>query len=232
MKSVSSSSVLSHVSKGTTSGAWHLSIESPQFGRREMDVKVVARFSIADNIALIFGNGQLLFKGEPEFSAENKNSFQVSFQIYQNEFQLVGTKSFFQTRLLLVHNKQPVPMVKDDPHSHVSERIAPLALSIDPVIRMVASNHELYIIYFPIKVTCHDGREVISYRRYSEFVILNHLIRSYCSKTMRDCLPKLPPKVFNPFTNQMNPDFIDTRRIALERYLNDLLHHGKVKILY
>jgi hypothetical protein len=78
-----------------------------------------------------------------------------------------------------------------------------------------------------LKERAAAAKTVIVERRFSEFSVLDSIIRlvGIRSAFLSEKGIELPSKVYNPLTDQRSDDFLNTRRAALEKYLQLLLHH-------
>ena len=58
------------------------------------------------------------------------------------------------------------------------------------------------------------------FRRYSEFSMLASALYCYFYYShLLNSLPSLPGKVFNPFTKQLSPEFLDERMHGMKCYV-------------
>ena len=83
------------------------------------------------------------------------------------------------------------------------------------------------VTLFQIFIRPIEGGQIIAERRFSEFIILNNLIKALKDKHV-GILPTLPGRVFTPWTDQQSVLFTDERRIALQFYLQSLLTNSRV----
>lgn len=134
--------------------------------------------------------------------------------IYQHEF-------YIENKIQIPFNKQA--------ESPFTETI-PTQVSVPLYIRENDPNSHKEIIFYQILVKTGYGDEITVYHRYSEFDLLDKCIKSQLDGHLRSSLPNLPGKVWNPFVNQLDEDFLQTRRLALQRYLVTLLGNSKVII--
>ena len=82
------------------------------------------------------------------------------------------------------------------------------------------------IVYQLFVELSFGGELVILERRFSEFLHLDCTIRSalgYPKKYFVESNLELPPKVFNPLVDQYTSDFLNTRKEALDIYLQRIL---------
>lgn len=107
----------------------------------------------------------------------------------------------------------------------------PTQVSIPLYIHETDTNQK-DVIFYQILVKTGYGDEITVYHRYSEFDILDKCIKSQLDGHLRSSLPSLPGKVWNPFVNQLDENFLQTRRLALQRYLVTLLGNSKVILLF
>jgi hypothetical protein len=84
------------------------------------------------------------------------------------------------------------------------------------------------IVFYQLQVQTGSGEIVKISHRYSEFDLLDKCLKSQMDGHLRSSLPNLPGKVFNPFTNQLSQEFLESRRLALQQYLVTLLGNSKV----
>jgi hypothetical protein len=89
----------------------------------------------------------------------------------------------------------------------------------------------IYTVWYQVFVKTSSGQEIVVERRYSEFNMLDQLVRSQTASHLVASLPNLPGKVINPFTDQTSEPFIYRRRTALEIYLSMLLGNSKVMLI-
>ena len=81
---------------------------------------------------------------------------------------------------------------------------------------------------YKIHVKTSTGEEYYIERRFSEFDALNHLVRSQTSGHLKPSLPKMPSKVYNPWTDQSSDPFIQQRKGKLQLYVGTLLGNKKI----
>ena len=68
------------------------------------------------------------------------------------------------------------------------------------------------------------GLEVAVHRRFSDFHFLNSSLSMYFKGShLYNALPSPPPKGFKLWEDQKSPDFIENRRMLLEKYLRNLI---------
>ena len=77
----------------------------------------------------------------------------------------------------------------------------------------------------------NENNKVTIYRRYSQFVMLDALIRAQLDYHLVSSMPALPGKVFNPYFDQLSRAFLAQRHDGLCAYLNQLFGNSKVKAM-
>lgn len=131
---------------------------------------------------------------------------------------------------LIYHHEFYVDQMKQTPFNKVAEspftETIPTQVSVPLYIREQEGGKE--VIYYQLLVKTGLGDEITVYHRYSEFDLLDKCIKSQLDGHLRSSLPSLPGKVWNPFVNQFDEDFLQTRRLALQRFLVTLLGNSKV----
>lgn len=73
-----------------------------------------------------------------------------------------------------------------------------------------------------------ESNKISVYRRYSQFVMLDALIRAQLDYHLVSSMPPLPGKVFNPYFDQLSRAFLAQRHEGVCFYLNQLLGNSKV----
>jgi hypothetical protein len=111
---------------------------------------------------------------------------------------------------------------RDKDTINIGERI-PMYVSI-PDTRTYSEEEKQITVYQIYAKSGTYGQSIIE-RRYSDFAMLNKLIRAQVDGHLLQDVPKLPVKVINPFVDQSNDAFINSRREALETFLQEILMH-------
>jgi PX domain len=73
-----------------------------------------------------------------------------------------------------------------------------------------------------------QSRSLAIERRFSDFVSLDLLIRAATEPHLLSSLPVLPSKVYNPLVDQNSEIFINSRKDALQSFLQALLNNSKI----
>ena len=102
-------------------------------------------------------------------------------------------------------------------HEKIPSEIKPLSPKVSAGVALYG-----FDVMFP------DGSKVTIYRRYSQFVMLDSLLRAQLDYHMISSLPPLPGKVYNPYFNQLSPAFLAERQSKLGSYLSQLQGNSKV----
>lgn len=89
------------------------------------------------------------------------------------------------------------------------------------------------VAYYGFDVSFGEGEteKVSIYRRYSQFVMLDSVLRAQLDYHMVSSLPALPGKVYNPYFDQLGKAFLAQRHAAVGSYLEQLLGNSKVCVL-
>jgi hypothetical protein len=95
-------------------------------------------------------------------------------------------------------------------------------------IKSIETKKSSAVAFYGFDVLFADGSKSTIYRRYSQFGMLDSLLRAELDFHMVSSLPPLPGKVFNPYFDQMGKAFLAERQAALCSYLSQLLGNSKV----
>lgn len=208
---------------GTFYRAWHLRIQDPRMGRREVCTKVGVRFHMAypDGL-LLFIDGCVRFMYNPAIS--NVESRVLSFKAHGHQFDITAKTGLTTIDFSMTVNGAPVKEVKETPDIALDE-LRPGPISINEV--RVAYDGKKATVFYQI---CYNlnGQATTIERRYSEFVVLDEIVRGHISGHLKDTLPTLPGRILNPFINQTSETFIRERKLSLNQYLVGLQGNNKV----
>lgn len=208
---------------GTFYRAWHLRIQDPRMGRREVCTKIGVRFHMAYPDGLIlFIDGCVKFMYNPSIS--NIESRVLSFKAYGHQFDITAKTGLATIDFNLTVNGVPTKEVKETPDIALDE-LRPGPISINEV--RVAYEGKKPTVYYQICFNLNGVPQTIE-RRYSEFVALDEIVRGHMSGHLKDTLPSLPGRILNPFVNQTSESFIRERKMALNQYLVGLQGNNKV----
>lgn len=113
--------------------------------------------------------------------------------------------------------------------TEISVDEAPPARVSIPSSRTCVVNGKSVTVY---KICCEtsNGERIAVERRYSDFQYLNTMVVGHTGQHLRTTLPTVPPRVFFPLIDQSSDAFVNTRREALQVYLQNLLASNKVAL--
>jgi len=78
--------------------------------------------------------------------------------------------------------------------------------------------------YYALVVASDGGEPRTTRKRYSEFADLYAaVLAAYHGSHLRTSVPAPPAKVLNPFVNQLDPRFVDNRRVELNDFVKKLV---------
>lgn len=198
----------------------------PAYGRRGRSHKIVFRHSVTN------GNWVLIIDGRFEaagYEPITSSKFSVSFKLgNSNCYVEAATQNLIYQHEFYIENKIQVPFNKQV-ESPATETI-PTQVSVPLYVRQTEANNK-EVIFYQVLVKTGYGDEITIYHRYSEFDLLDKCIKSQLDGHLRSSLPSLPGKIWNPFVDQFDEDFLQTRRLALQRYLVTLLGNSKVCLI-
>lgn len=76
-----------------------------------------------------------------------------------------------------------------------------------------------------------DGERRSVLHRFSEFVDLYERVRdAYSGSHLRSNVPSPPAKVLNPFANQLDPSFVEARRVELNDFMKKMVALPRVLV--
>jgi hypothetical protein len=101
--------------------------------------------------------------------------------------------------------------------------IKPIEITIPDSRTFYDGINENSVTMYQIFIKSASGDLSMTERRYSDFSMLDKIIKSRPDNQSLGTLPKLPVKVINPWTDQKAVEFVSSRRDALETYLSELL---------
>lgn len=199
---------------------WHY------FDAAQQPHKICFRHGQVSNNWVLIVDGLVILTGS---EAIVHRSFTVQFMIGESNASIVatGTNSLGYSHVLEVEQRE----IGESRVSSVNlgERL-PTLLSIPDTRSFYADEDKLLTVYQIFVQSGNDGNAIVE-RRFSEFSVLDKLIKSQMEPFNYSELPKLPVKVFNPFVNQNDQQFIATRKDVLEKYLNSLLLNPQVMLM-
>lgn len=205
--------------------AWHLTLPSASMGRREIGCKVCFRYGQPSNSWVLIVNGEVKAMNVGQMVDEN---FTVCFKFNEQIFVItVKRRSSVRIRITMTMNGYELKEIRKTTEIGINE--APPARVSVPSARNCQVNGKSVTVY---KICCEtSAREKIAVeRRYSDFQLLNTMVTGHTGQHLRPTLPKVPPRVINPFYDQTNEWFVNTRREALQAYLQSLLSNNKVAL--
>lgn len=189
---------------------------------------LACKFSIFDNEFSIF-------------AVKNKNLVKVEFFLYMNvpenpstqthNITTTSTSSSLanQYQALKIYENYRVPHIKETANISLDEPKPKNIIISDVRIVSPSIDSTKSVAYFCIESEMtHSKQKIAVEKRFSDFTILDSILRSLTSKHLLDTLPKLPGKVYNPFFNQLDKKFLLDRKKLLEKYLFDLLNNEKL----
>lgn len=208
----------------TKCSSWHFCLPDSMRGRRESPHKIVLRHCTATGNWVLFVDGRYEMHGyEPIHTPD----FEIAFKLGSNEvaIKVNRTKNLVTHHRLLI-NSNEILSFETQPANSLSET---------PPQKIFIKNYDIRnedgkaVAFFEITTVAADGSEAKISRRYSEFTMLSSALYCYFYYShLLNSLPSLPGKVYNPFTKQLTPEFLEDRRHCLEVYLNMLLGNEKV----
>lgn len=81
---------------------------------------------------------------------------------------------------------------------------------------------------YQILVKAGNGDQFVVERRFRQFDMLSRLIIAQTSSHLSNSLPSMPSKIVSPWVDQTSDNFITLRRLALQKYITQLLGNSKV----
>lgn len=158
-------------------------------------------------------------------------SFSIAFDIDGEEAYISahGTATLGYTHTFAVNGEE----VKELRSIHGGEIIdfslgtrIPMHISI-PDTRTFHDGNRQVTMYQIYAQSGSSGKAIVE-RRFSDFVILDKIVRNLTDGKLHQYLPKLPEKVLNPWIDQCDEAFIASRKDILQVYLCELLKHPLV----
>lgn len=216
--------------------AWHFELADENMGRRTKLCKVCFRYAAISGKWILFVNGFLVAKNEIKVNYDKIEyaippDFEIKFTLVDTDFTLIvrHIKSSIKCQYYLNmdnNSKEPLKELRHDVTDCCSiGNMSSFSVSEKCTHRLMNGT---VTTFYVINLKSPMGDDVVIERRYSEFAMLDVIIRSQTSKVLRATLPIISGKVYNPFTDQMSEEFIDQRRRALQQYLQDLIYNEKV----
>jgi hypothetical protein len=219
-----------YLGNGTVYRSWYLEIALPNMGRREQSVKISLRFNPLQSLLVLIVNGVPKVKCATEF----ENSFMnLKFKLLEIDFELWIRVNFpkISYHIELRLNNAEVKDLRNQktiPNSLVRTDTPRVTI---PNIRTCSIQNKSVVVYQICSEIKAQNEKVVVERRFSDFDKLDKIIQGHFSVShLKDTLPTLPTKVYNPFFNQTEFHFLTTRKAKLEEYLNFLLSNEKVKL--
>lgn len=210
----------------TTVKSWHLSIENPNLGRREDRHKISLRHGVNGHYIVII-DGIIYASGLN--NPFNHRLFNVVFKLSDIEYKLTcnGDKKIaYKYTLTNLTDDCEVLDLSRTASSSLGESL-PKDICI-PDTRSYLSDEGTTVVMYQIAVSLNGGSTIMTERRFSEFAILDNIIRCQTEGHLLTSFPKLPSKLNSYFTLQ-DKTFLESRRRALEIYLKYILCNEKVK---
>lgn len=228
-----------YLGKGTVYRTWHLEIPSANLGRRELSAKISIRYHKVSSIFVLVVNGEAKLKTKANYD-DNKKMV-ILFKLYDHDFELTINVKFPKLYYLFdlklndhTNDNNSILDIRQQKATYNTLRnkaLQPKNVSI-PSIRTTSIDKKNVVIY---QVYCEINKfeKIMVEKRFSDFVKLDLILQGlFSSNHLKDTLPVLPNKIYNPFINQYDFKFISERRLRLEEYLNFLLTHEKVNVFY
>ncbi len=185
--------------------------------------KIVIRHSYTTGTWVLLVNGDIKAKHNEKLT---ESKFFVSFTLYGHLFDIEAQRSkSLSFNYVLKMEGFLVKEIRDKADISLDEP-TPNHVSITDVKNCKTNGKE--IMMYVICCDVGSGEKVCVDRRYSDFVLLDEIVRGNTGRNLRSTLPKLPGKVLNPFFDQTSPDFVQRRKEALQTYLQQLLTNSKV----
>lgn len=203
---------------------WHVKLQDASMGRRETCHKICFRHGqmkgsyvlLVDGVAQITNGFQPVTARQPvrvEFKMDGKNCCIV----------FDGMRSLISYVHNLFIEGVRFPEARETIDIGTNERMPTSVATCG--IKIVAG-----VVYFGLNVSfgSDESTKVTIYRRYSQFVMLDSLIRAQLDFHLISSMPSLPGKVYNPYFNQLSKAFLAERHDGVCNYLNQLLGNSKV----
>jgi hypothetical protein len=140
---------------------------------------------------------------------------------HECEISIDGTKSLFSYAYKLTVDGIAQPELRELADSGLNERIPRKIKSLGAAL--VGD-----LAYYRYEIDLGNGETVSISRRFSQFAMLDQLIKAQTPEHLLSSLPSLPGKVYNPYFDQTSKPFLDERQRGLTMYLNTLLGNHKV----
>jgi hypothetical protein len=215
---------------GTIYRAWHLNVSCPKLGRREQAVKISLRLNPISSVFVLIINGEAKLKHQSGF---DESGMKIRFKLFDCDFELLVTAVFpkisynFELKLN-GHDVKDIRVQKT--LSDMMEPYLPRNIQI-PSVRTCALEKKSVVIY-QVYSEINNSEKIMVEKRFSDFVKLDQIIHGHFGSThLKDTLPVLPSRIYNPFFDQTDFSFIVSRRTKLEEYLSFLLSHEKVFVI-
>jgi len=209
----------------THCGVWHLNIEIPSDEKPNQVFKIVFRHSLAIGNWIIILNGKMRAVGKESIVG---TKFQIVFQLGDHEAVIhAEVVPGISANYKLSFNGNDYPEFRSEIASSLGENL-PTSITI-PSHRTKFMTKKCIALY-QILVKAGNGQEIVVEKRYSQFCMLNDLLRAQIDGHIRSSMPSLPGKFINPLLDQSSQEFITSRQVALQHYLNQLLGNSKVSV--
>lgn len=220
---------IAYLGIGTIYRSWHTNVYDASLGRREVPTKISVRYNIMKNEGfLVIVNGKVRFRFQANITSIS--SQMASFKYYSHQFDINVRRILAEHEILLVMDGKPLKEFRETPDVSLGEA-RPISITIDDmrVAHVTGPAGTKKTAYFQISTQIENADRIVKVeKRFSEFEVLDDIIRGYIVGHMRSSLPSLPPKVLNPFFDQLSGNFLLTRKFALQQYLIDLKNNSKV----
>lgn len=213
--------------------SWHLTLSPPDMGRRETNHKISLRHAQLTGHWILCIDGLITQKGK---ITNSDRAFLITFRLMDKAIVILcNGQSSLKYKYFLQIEGQEYPHLGQVAVSSLGEK-APKYVTVPKVSSRrengsVVTFYELQVETPSIPEThlpAVKGYKFTIERRFSEFVLLDAMIRSQTESHLVDSLPKLPTKFKMPFSKQTDEEFIESRRQSVESYMRFLLANEKI----
>ena len=102
---------------------------------------------------------------------------------------------------------------------------AGVAVEVGPTVECKAGKS-----FYQLHVTANGESKLLS-KRFSEFADVYERVKdAYAGSHLRSNVPAPPKKVINPFVNQLDPDFVEMRRVELNDFIKKMVTLPRVLV--
>lgn len=225
---------------------WHTEVPDALLGRRTKVYKICFRHGSMSGKWILAINGVLSAQNEFKVNYDKIEyatppDFEIKFKLDKIDFVLcvrhLKSSIKCQYSLIMENNKEPLPELRKDSSGTVGQFAQPSSFTINKYKKRkleVSGSKDGSTklmetkVFYEIEFELQSGAKIAVERRYSDFALLDVIVQAQTGAVLRQTLPTIPSKVYNPFTDQSSPQFIEQRMRALQQYLLDIIHNDKV----